>query len=142
MSDFQKVCEFNKAFDFPILKDIKSLTGKTKSKEHKLKVIKAITGLKRSNEEKIKMSKRMLGKLTNEKNPAAIKVNIFDSNNNLKFICNGNFDYVCKENGLPSKALRKSYYNNGKPIYQGKTIKKEVLNKNKEFIGWFAIKQT
>ena len=56
------------------------------------------------------------------------------------FKCHGNFGYICKENGLPSKALRRSYYNEGKPIYQGRTTKKEVLIKNKEFIGWYAIK--
>jgi len=71
----------------------------------------------------------------------AIKVIIYDSNNDVKFVCNGNFDYVCKENGLPSKALRKSYYNNGKPIYTGNTIKKEVLIANYDFIGWYAVKQ-
>jgi group I intron endonuclease len=119
-----------------------SLKGKAKSIEHRLNVIKAITGLKRSEEEKINMSNRMKGKFIKDKNPAAIKIKIYDSKENLKFICDGNFEYVCKENGLPSKALRKSYYNNGKPIYSGKTIKKEVLIANKEFIGWFAIKQS
>ena len=119
-----------------------SLRGKSKSIEHRLNVINAITGLKRSEVEKIKMSNRMKGKFVKDKNPAAIKINIYDSNKNLKFFCNGDFEYVCKQNGLPTKALRKSYYNNGKPIYGSKTIKKEVLIANKEFIGWFAIKQS
>jgi len=122
-------------------KQSKKMSGIKKSETHRLNVIKAITGLKRSDEEKIKMSNRMKGKMVKDKNPAAIKINIYDSNNNLKFICNGDFETICKENGLPTKALRKSYYNNGKPIYTGKTIKKEVLNQYKDYVKWFAIKQ-
>ena len=122
-------------------KTSKKLSGVPKSETHRLKVIKAITGLKRSDEEKLKMSERMIGKLAIDKNPAAIKVNIYDSNGTLKFTCNGNFETICEENGLPTNALRKSYYNNGKPIYTGNTIKKEVLNHNKDYIKWYAIKQ-
>jgi group I intron endonuclease len=117
-----------------------SLRGIPKSEEHRLNVIKSITGLKRSEEYCLKTSKRMEGKYLGNKNPAAIRVQIYDSKNNLKFECLGNFEITCKENGLPCKALRKSYYNNGKPIYVGKTIKKEVLLSNKKFIGWYAIK--
>lgn len=51
-----------------------------------------------------------------------------------------NFRWEILESGLPTKALRNSYYNNGKPIYLGKTIKKEILLKNQNFIGWYAIK--
>lgn len=120
----------------------KGLSGKIKSDTHRLNVIKALTGLKRSNEERIKMSNRAKGLRTKDKCPSAIKVNIYDANGFIRFICHGNFDTVCKDNGLPSRALRKSYYNNGKPLYQGKTIKKEVLIQNKEFIGWYAIKIT
>lgn len=121
-------------------KQSKKLSGVKKSEEHRLKVIKAMTGLKRSEDNKLKMSERMKNKFTKDKNPAAIKVIIYDKNDNIKFMCNGNFEHVCKENGLPTKALRNSYYNNGKPIYMGKTIKKEVLLKNQNFIGWYAIK--
>ena len=119
-----------------------SLRGTPKTEEHRLNVIKSITGLKRSKEFCLDASKRMIGKYVGDKNPAAIKIHIYDSNNNLKYESLGNFDVICKENGLPIKALRNSYYNNGKPIYTGKTIKKEVLNKNYEFIGWYAIKIT
>ena len=117
-----------------------SLKNKPKSQEHKLKVIKSNTGKKRSKEYCLEASKRMEGKYIGDKNPSAIKVEIYDSNNLLQFECNGNFELICKENGLPIKALRKSYYNNGKPIYMGKTIKKEILRENQEFIGWYAIK--
>jgi hypothetical protein len=86
------------------------------------------------------MSKSKLGKNTGATNSAAIKINIYDSDGNLMYQCNGNFETICIENGLPTKALRKSYYNNGKPIYTGHTIKKEVLNQNKDYIKWYAIK--
>jgi group I intron endonuclease len=121
-------------------KQSKKLSGVKKSEEHRLNVIKSITGLKRSEDDRLKMSERMKNKFTKDKNPAAIKIIIYDKDNNVMFTCNGNFEYVCNENGLPTKALRKSYYDNGKPIYMGKTIKKEVLLKNQNFIGWYAIK--
>ena len=117
-----------------------SLRGIPKTENHRLNVIKSITGLKRSEEYCLEASKRMEGKYLGNKNPAAINVQIYDSNNILRFETLGNFEIICKENGLPTKALRKSYYNNGKPIYMGKTIKKEVLIENEEFIGWYAIK--
>jgi len=120
----------------------KSLKGKPKSDEHRLKVIEAITGLKRSDEVRRVMSERMMGKNTGNKNPSAITVHIFNEKNELVFICEGDFNKVCDMNGLPSKALRKSYYNNGKPIYTGKTIKKSVLLENGAFIGWYALKIT
>lgn len=122
------------------IKISKSLSGKPKTKEHNKKVKLANLGKKLLEETKLKISSSKIGGMMNQNNPSAIKVNIYDSNGILKHCCHGNFDYVCKENGLPSKALRRSYYNEGKPIYQGHTTKKEVLIKNKEFIGWYAIK--
>jgi group I intron endonuclease len=118
----------------------KSLMGVPKSETHRINVIKSITGLKRNETVKQLLSKLKIGKQIADKNPSAIKVNIYDADGVLRFICNGNFETNCKTNNLPIKALRKSYYNNGKPIYQGHTIKKEVLIQNKEFIGWYAIK--
>lgn len=120
----------------------KALSDKAKSDTHRLNVIKSITGLKRTETVKQLLSKLKIGKYTGDKNPSAIKVNIYDANGFLMFMCNGDFEKICKINGLPTKALRKSYYNNGKPIYQGHTIKKEVLIQNKEFIGWYAVKIT
>jgi group I intron endonuclease len=117
-----------------------SLRGVPKSPEHRLNVINSLTGLKRSEEYCLNASKRMEGKYIGNKNPSAIKVNIYNSDMILKYECLGNFERICNENGLPTKALRKSYYNNGKPIYLGKTIKKEVLLLNTEFIGWYAVK--
>lgn len=121
-------------------KQSKKLTGTSQSETHILNAAKAKTGIKRSANAIANMSKSKLGTKTGATNPAAIKINIYDSENNLMYHCNGNFEQVCKENGLPTKALRKSYYNNGKPIYTGNTIKKEVLNQNKYYIKWYAIK--
>ncbi len=52
-----------------------------------------------------------------ENNPKAKIIEIYDSNNSLKFTCNGNFKLVCKENNLPTSQLIKSYSNNGTPIW-------------------------
>jgi len=120
----------------------KSNLGKTMSINSKNKISKALKGRKFSNKRKFLISKAKKGKQLKNENPSAIKVNIYNANDCLKFKCHGDFDKICKENGLPSKALRRSYYNEGKPIYQGRTTKKEVLIKNKEFIGWYAIKIT
>lgn len=117
-----------------------ALKGKPKSEEHKLKVKQAITGKKHSEERKKASSERMKGAFTDENGRSAITVEIFDQHQVLQFKCHGTFDKVCRNNGLPAKALRRSYYNDGKPIYSGKTIKKCVLSQNKEFIGWYAIK--
>lgn len=114
--------------------------GRKLSLSHKLNLVKSRIGMKHSVQTKIKISKILKNKLSYDKNPSAIRVNIYNSTDELKFTCNGNFEYVCKENNLPTKALRKSYYNNGKPIYTGRTIKKEVLIRNKDFIKWYAIK--
>lgn len=115
-------------------------TGRIMSEDVKLKLSLANKGKPFTKDRCKNISHSLIGKRTKDKNSSAIKVNIYDTNGFLMFICNGNFESVCKTNNLPTKALRKSYYNNGKPIYQGHTIKKEVLTQNKEFIGWYSIK--
>ena len=117
-------------------------TGKIISEDVKLKLSLANKGKPFTKDRCKNISNSLIGKRTYDKNPSAIKINIYDADGLLMFICNGNFETICKTNGLPTKALRKSYYNNGKPIYQGNTIKKEVLIANKEYIGWYAVKIT
>ena len=117
-----------------------ALRGVPKSEEHKLHSGNALKGLKKSKETCEKISKMLIGKLSGAKNPAAIKINICDNNGKLKFVCDGNFDAICRQNDLPSHALRRSYYNDGKPIYSYKFMKKEVLNRYGKNIGWSAIK--
>jgi len=117
-----------------------SLMDVPKTKEHVDKVRLANLGKTVTDETKSLISKNRKGLNTGNANPAAIIVNIYNHNDELMFECYGNFMTVCNENGLPTRALRKSYYNTGKPIYTGKTIKKEVLNRYRNFIGWYAIK--
>jgi len=74
------------------------------------------------------------------KNGRAQIIHIYDSNNNLKFECNGNFWSMCEEFNLPSKALQKSYTNKGKKIYPGR-IQKIVIDKGFDvYVGWYALK--
>lgn len=121
-------------------KQSKKMSGVSQSETHILNAAKSKIGVKRSPNAIANISKGKLGKKTGATNPAAIKLNIYDAMSNLKHQCNGDFENTCNENGLPTKALRKSYYSNGKPIYMGKTIKKSVLLENYDFIGWYAIK--
>jgi len=118
----------------------KSLKGVPKSEQHKINSGNALKGKRRSDETKINISQSRTGKCLGSENPSANKINIYDSDKNLKFKCNGNFDSLCKEFKLPLHALRNSYYNNGKPIYTYKFMKQEVLSKYGEYIGWTAIK--
>ncbi len=119
----------------------KKLKNIPKTKEHNEKVRLSLLGKKHSqeriNNQKIAFS--LIDRSAN-KNPSAIRINIYNDNNILMYECFGTFDKICKENNLPNKALRKSYYNNGKPIYTGKTIKKEILIKYKNYINWYALK--
>lgn len=116
------------------LKISKANKGKITSDETKLKLSIANIGKTHSDETKLLISKQLKGKKIGNKNPSAIVVEIFNQFGELKFMCNGNFEKICNENGLPSKALRKSYYNNGKPIYNGKTIKKTILLEKKNLL--------
>ena len=69
-------------------------------------------------------------------NPNAIIIHIYDSQDNLMYICNGNFQKVCLDNNLPKNALMESYlYNNSEPIYLKKHFKKYIKYK-----GWYAKK--
>jgi len=91
-----------------------------------------------------KATGRLHSKLTKEKmiknnkasgNPMALKINIYNSNGELMFKCNGDFVTICLINKLPKSALKKSSKNNGEPILQHK-IKNNLNNK---FINWYAI---
>ena len=112
-----------------------------KTEEHNRKVGIANTGKKRSAEIKRLQSMMRKGKYTKDKSPSAIIVHIYNTNGELIFNCHGDFDTICKNNSLPARALRKSYYKDGKPIYTSNLVKKEILNRYEEFIGWYAIKQ-
>jgi group I intron endonuclease len=129
-----------KQSDATKLKHSVALKGIPKSAEHNINAAKGRIGVKLSNENCDKMSKRMLKRFSGSKNPAAIRINIYDNLGNIVVECNGNFEPTCKNLGLPLIALRKSSYNNGKPIYAYKNMKREVLNRFGEYVGWYALK--
>lgn len=80
------------------------------------------------------------GGQSGSKNPQAAKVLIYDQNDNLQAECDGNIESVCKDNGWPLQALRRSYTKNSKlydtPIGLGKA-KQHGLE---IYAGWYAVK--
>jgi len=84
-----------------------------------------------------KVSKRVKG----NGNPRAIRVNIYDKEDNIVFECHGNFESICKENNLPLNALRKSYKNNTK-LFQTKDSYTRAKNKGiLKYESWYARKE-
>ncbi len=116
--------------------------GHSRHTPEQIKILKEFnTGRKASQETLDKLSKQRKGKQTKSDNPAAIKVNIYNSTGELKYNCHGDFKSTCKEKGLPCSALNNSYLNNGKPILTSKSTPTKIINLYKDFIGWYAIKQ-
>ena len=76
------------------------------------------------------------------KNGRALKINIYDQFDKLRFPCHGDFLEVCSNNKLPERTLRKSYKEKGKPIYSTNNAKAQA-NKAGNFtlIGWYALIQ-
>jgi len=73
-------------------------------------------------------------------NARALKIKIYDNKGEVKYICNGNFKDTCEKNNLPHNALRKSYSNNGKPIYDRIDI--NIINRGHNiYKGWYAKKE-
>lgn len=81
-------------------------------------------GLRYSKEEKAKFGQ------PGDKNPKAAIIKIYNNENVLMFTFNGYFVKGCKENNLPTSALRISYRSGGKPITKD------------DFEGWYAIKES
>jgi len=76
-----------------------------------------------------------------DKNPSAKLIKIYDSNNELQYICAGNFKEVCLINNLPYDSLVKSI-KTGSPIYQNlKSSSKIILERTGNIIyaGWYVI---
>jgi len=72
------------------------------------------------------------------KNPKALKINIFDEKNNLRFECHGNIREVIKDNDLPNNLIG-SYRNDAKPLYTSKRQLTFAKKKGWEsFQGWYA----
>lgn len=62
-------------------------------------------------EMKLKISNTLKenGTCSGKNNPNAKIIYIFDNNDKLKFICNGNFYKICSENNLPAGKLSETY---------------------------------
>jgi len=67
-----------------------------------------------------------------------LKVNIYDSNNNLMFKTDRNFKKTCLLNKLPYQGLIKSYKNNTKLFETEKSRNNAVRYNNEKYIGWYA----
>lgn len=74
-------------------------------------------------------------KVSGSANPNKKIIGIFNDKQELIFLCDGNFKYVCIENDLPFALLAHSYRNNGNLLYQTKLPinQKYLIYKN-----WFA----
>lgn len=128
---------------------------KPKSEEHKENISKGRKGIKFSETHLKNMSECRKGKpskLTEEgrrrkseaskwNNCNSITVEIYDNNDNLFGISYYSIYDYCKEHNLPTEAIKKSYLNNGKRLYQTKCgITKAIKTGNIKYQGWYAIK--
>lgn len=118
---------------------MKNAKGRKLSLEHIENITNSNIGKKRSIEARKRMSIIKIGKKMGSDNQFAIKVNIYNSEGKLMYECNGDFEVVCKSNKLPTKALRRSYYSEGKPIYTYPYMKKEVMEQYGDFKNWYAV---
>lgn len=73
-------------------------------------------------------------------NSIAVKVNIYDSNDILRFECDGNIKHVCDEFNLPFSHFRRSYQQGKIPFKWARGMKPEYFEMYKQFEGWYAIK--
>lgn len=97
------------------------------------------TGIKVSETRKRKFESGELMGMKADKNPAAVKTNIYSKDNSLMFECNGNFEKICIENNLPRSFLKRTRKSD--EIVRFKKTKGMTLdffNKHKEFEGWYA----
>lgn len=79
------------------------------------------------------------GNINGSQNPNAKLIKIYDENDNVKYICNGDFKKTCIENNLPFISLYKSFKNGGIKIYDTLRGKSEAIKRNNtKFIGWYA----
>ena len=100
----------------------------------------AFYGKKHSEVTKNKWNRK--GTQVGDKNHNSKIIHIYDNENILRYICEGNFLEVCKSNGLPAK-LGTSYRDNGKPIYldvPNSTISMLINKGFYQYKGWYALK--
>jgi len=74
-------------------------------------------------------------KVNGSDNPNKKIIDIFNSNDEIVFTCDGNFKSVCKSNNLPFATLSRSYRNNGTRLF---TSKLPMNLENLKFKNWYA----
>jgi len=117
------------------------LAGVKKTQEHKDKIGLAHKNKVLSEETKQKIKKTFIkNNTTKGKNNGNAKViKIFNSKNDLVYICEGNFKETCIEKNLPFRQLQESR-RTGKKVFSTKNGKTIANNKGlSKFIGWYAI---
>lgn len=72
------------------------------------------------------------GKISGKNNPRAKITKVYDNNNELRYVANGNFKELCKTKKLPFAALSHSARNNGEKIH---TTNRSLTSK---FRFWYA----
>lgn len=112
-------------------KGFNGFAGKTQT-EHQKAVVTEL-GKSRPATDRMRENAATLTKPGKE-NSRALKIEIYNSKNQLVNVAHGNFEKVCKDNGYPHGYLVKSYKQNGLPIM----VKCSRKNETSEFNGWFA----
>lgn len=99
------------------------------------------TGLKTSQTRKKKFESGELIRQTGSKNSQAIEVFIFNEKHDIMFKCNGDFEKICKENGLPRSYLKRSYATNDRTGFK-KTPRMldSYYDMYRMYEGWYAVK--
>lgn len=89
--------------------------------------------------DKMIKTKKENGSAKGSRNPMAKIIIIYDSFDEVKYVCKGTFIKTCKENNLPFKSLLRSYQSNGTKIYsssRGEFYAKKF--NNEKYINWYA----
>ena len=99
-----------------------ALKGIKKSEEAKMNMSIASTGIKHSKYRRKMNSEAQKGKILTLQHKinigkgrigiGCLKINIYNNNNVLIYVCDENFKMFCQKNGLPYDSLYKSYHNN------------------------------
>lgn len=76
----------------------------------------------------------------NYKHPSSKVIHIFDDTGILRYKSYGDFGDICKKYNLPKVALKQSYQQNGKPLYENVYSNQSRLEKAGywKFKGWYA----
>lgn len=75
------------------------------------------------------------GKVSGANNPNKKQINIYNENDDIMYVCDGNFKETCLRHGLPFAALSRSH-RNCTPIYQTSRLPNKP--ENIRFKGWYA----